>query len=166
MSISWDRDAAAHLAGRAGLGATPAELDSYVQVGLDGTVDFFVNYDSVDNTAMEAALFGLTLAIPPSHPTYDLTNITGLQKWFLHRMVYTARPLEEKITFFFNNHFTSGIGKVGDSILIYNQNKTVRPLAMGRFDDLVLSVTKEPAMLILLHNPTNVKGRPHQTHEP
>src|SRR5260370_33211697 len=166
MSISWDRDSTANSARRAGFGPTPAELDSYLQMGLDAPVDFFVNYDSVDNTAMEAGLFGLTLAIPPSHATYDLTNITGLQKWFLHRMVYTARPLEEKITFFFNNHFTSGIGKVGDSILIYNQNKTVRPRAMGRFDHLVLAVTEDPAMLILLHNPTNVKGRPHQTHEP
>src|SRR4029077_4096480 len=129
-----------------------AELDGYLQMGLDATVDFLVNYDSVDNTAMEAALFGLTMAMPPSHRTDDLTNITGVQKLFLHRMVYTSRPLEEKITFFLNNHFTSGIGKVGDSILIYNQNKTERALAMGRFDDLVLAITKDPAMLIWLDN--------------
>src|SRR5207302_11406996 len=115
MSITWDRDAAAHLARRAGFGATPAELDRYLQMGLDATVDFFVNYDSVDNSVMEGTLIGLTLAIPPSHATYDLTNITGVQKWFLHRMAYTARPLEEKMTFFLNSNCTWGVGKRVDS---------------------------------------------------
>jgi len=164
MSITWDREAAAHLARRAGFGATPAELDRYVQMGLDATVDFFVNYDSVDNGVMEAALIGLTTAVSPNKPVYDLTTITGVQKWVLHRMVFTARPLEEKITFFFNNHFTSGIGKVADSTLIYNQNKTERSLAMGRFDDLVLAITKDPAMMIWLDNQTNIKGRPNENY--
>jgi uncharacterized protein (DUF1800 family) len=164
MSITWDRETAAHLARRAGFGATPAELDRYLQMGLDATVDFFVNFDAVDNGVMEAALIGLITAVPGARATYDLTSTTGVQRWFLHRMVFTARPLEEKITFFFNNHFTSGIAKVGDSMLIYNQNKTERSLAMGRFDDLVLAITKDPAMLIWLDNATNVKGRPNENY--
>src|SRR5204862_3711746 len=73
-------------------------------------------------------------------------------------------PPIEKSTIFSNNLFTSGIAKVEDSTLIYNQNKTERSLAMGRFDDLVLAITKDPAMMIWLDNRTNTKGRPNENY--
>jgi hypothetical protein len=66
MSITWDREAAAHLARRAGFGATPAELDSWVQAGLDATVDRLINYGSVDNSSLENDLQTLTSAVPPA----------------------------------------------------------------------------------------------------
>ena len=165
MSIPWDRAAAAHLARRAGFGATPAELDAYVALGMDATVGQFVNYESLDNSVMESDLVRLTTTTPPATaPVYDLTNVTGIQKWFLHRMVNTRRPLEEKMTYFWNLHFTSGISKVGDATLILNQNKLERSLAVGRFDDLVLEITKDPAMMIWLDNATNVKSHPNENY--
>jgi uncharacterized protein (DUF1800 family) len=165
MSISWDRSAAAHLARRAGFGATPAELDQYVSQGLDATVDQFVHYDAIDNTQLENELVNLTTVLPPATaPTYDLANIGGVQKWFLHRMVFTRRPLEEKMTYLWNTVFTSGIAKVNDPTLILNQNKLERTMAVGRFDDLVLAVTKDPAMMIWLDNRTNVKSHPNENY--
>src|SRR5262249_17038946 len=165
MSIPWDRSAAAHLARRAGFGATPAELDAYVALGLDATVDQLVRYDGIDNSSMEADLVRLTQVTPPAtSPVYDLTNVTGAQKWFLHRMVSTRRPLEEKMTYFWNLHFTSGIPKVNDSTLILNQNKLERTMAVGRFDDLVLEITKDPAMMIWLDNATNVRSHPNENY--
>jgi hypothetical protein len=81
MSISWDREAAAHLARRAGFGATPAELDSLVGIGVDAAVDQFVNYGGIDNSALETALQGLTTAVPPATtPVYDLSTIGGVEK--------------------------------------------------------------------------------------
>src|SRR5450759_2668470 len=101
MSMSWDREAAAHLARRAGFGTTPAELDGLVSMGPDAAVDQFVNYGGIDNSALETALQGLTSFTPPAtSPVYDLSNIAGVEKWFLHRMVFTRRPLEEKMTYF------------------------------------------------------------------
>jgi hypothetical protein len=71
---SWDREAAAHLARRAGFGATPAELDASVPMGVDAAVDQFVNYDAVDNSALETALQSLTSFTPPAtSPVYDLS---------------------------------------------------------------------------------------------
>src|SRR5215470_1353769 len=35
---------------------------------------------------------------------------------------------------------------------------------MGRFDDLVLAITKDPAMMIWLDNQTNIKGRPNENY--
>ncbi len=165
MSISWDREAAAHLARRAGFGATPAELDGLVAMGPDAAVDQFVNYDEIDNSALETALQGLTSFAPPATaPVYDLSNIGGVEKWFLHRMVFTRRPLEEKMTYFWNGHFTSGVAKVQGITLMLNQNRTERQNAMGKFDDLVVQISQDPAMLIWLDNATSRAGRPNENY--
>jgi len=165
MTIAWNRESAAHLARRAGFGATPAELDQFVAEGLDSTVDRFVRFEGIDNTALETDLLRLTTIQPPAAaPLYDLTRVQGIQKWFLHRMAFTRRPLEERMTYFWNLLFTSGIAKVNEAALLLNQNKTERQLAVGRFDDLVLAITKDPAMLIWLDNFTNRKGRPNENY--
>jgi uncharacterized protein (DUF1800 family) len=163
MSISWDREAAAHLARRAGFGATPAELDSLVAIGAEAAVDQFVNYDGIDNSALETALQGLTTA-PTTNPVYDLSTIAGVEKWFLHRMVFTRRPLEEKMTYFWNGHFTSAIAKVQGVTLMLNQNKTQRQYALGRFDDLVVKISQDPAMLVWLDNAASRVGRPNENY--
>src|SRR5262249_61729819 len=100
MSIPWDREAAAHLARRAGFGATPAELDSWVQAGLDATVDRLVNYGAVDNSQLENDLQGLTSFVPPAtSPIYDLSRIGGVRRGVLHPMVFKERALEGKRTY-------------------------------------------------------------------
>ncbi|MDQ6893215.1 MAG: DUF1800 domain-containing protein [Acidobacteriota bacterium] len=165
MSISWSRSFAHHLARRAGFGGTPAEIDALTAMGHDAAVRSFVNTDAIDNSALESALTALTTPVPPATTApYDLNTATGLQKWFLHRMAFTARPLEEKMTFFWNQVLTSGIAKVNDATLMLIQNKTQRSLALGRLDDLILAISKDPAMLIWLDNYTNTKGRPNENY--
>lgn len=165
MTIAWDRGAAAHLARRAGFGGTPAEIDALVAMGLDAAVTSFVQYDGIDNSALEAQLTALSTPVPPAqNAVYNLATTNGIQKWFLHRMAFTKRPLEEKMALFWNGVLTSGVAKVGDTILMLNQNKTQRSFAVGRFDDLILAITKDPAMLIWLDNRTNVKGRPNENY--
>ena len=55
----------------------------------------------------------------------------GLQQWFLDRMAFSPRPLEEKITYFWNLHWTSGISKVQGVTLMFNQNATMRQYAQS-----------------------------------
>ncbi len=155
MSVSWTRDAAAHLYRRAGFGGTPAEIDLLYSRGLDGAVSWFVDDDSIDLSAYEAGL---------AARSYDLQRLTGLQQWFLDRMAFSPRPLEEKLTYFWNLHWTSGLSKVKGETLILNQNATERRLAMGKFDDLVLAISQDPAMLIWLDNATNRAGRPNENY--
>ena len=165
MSIRWDREAAAHLARRAGFGATPPELDTYVRIGVDAAVDQFVNYDSIDNSALETDLQSLTSIVPPATaPVYDLSRIDGVRRWFLHRMAFTKRPLEEKMTYLWNLWWTSGISKVQGVTLMLNQNKTMRQYALGKFDDIVVAISQDPAMLVWLDNYTSRVGRPNENY--
>src|SRR5579883_291278 len=45
-----------HLLRRAGFGASPAELAQYQQLGLAGTVERLINYEHVDNSALDQRL--------------------------------------------------------------------------------------------------------------
>src|SRR5262249_28241326 len=87
-----------HLLRRAGFGASAAELDLYRPLGLNGTVDRLVDYAAVDNSALDRRLNQLNL---------DLTKRPDLERWWLLRMIYTARPLEERMTLFWHGMLTS-----------------------------------------------------------
>ncbi|MGH9364461.1 MAG: DUF1800 domain-containing protein, partial [Thermoanaerobaculia bacterium] len=84
--------------------------------------------------------------------------------WFLDRMTFSPRPLEEKITYFWNLHWTSGLAKVQGVTLMLNQNKTMRQYAVGRFDDLVVKMSQDPAMLYWLDNWLSRLGRPNENY--
>src|SRR5262245_41695317 len=156
MSVNWTRDAAAHLYRRAGFGGTPSEIDALYARGLEGAVSWFVDDDGIDLSAYEAAL---------ASRNYNLQRLTGLQQWFLDRMAFSPRPLEEKMTYFWNLHWTSGLAKVKGETLILNQNQTERQFALGKFDDLVLAISQDPAMLVWLDNATNRAGRPNENYD-
>ena len=154
-AFNWDRDAAAHLLRRAGFGGTPAEIDALYALGPDGAVSRLVDAGSTDLTAYEAAL---------AAKNYNLTTIRGLDQWFLDRMAYSPRPLEEKMTYFWNLHWTSGISKVRGVTLMLNQNRTQRQYALGKFDDLVTKMTADPAMLVWLDNWLNKAAKPNENY--
>src|SRR6266568_977852 len=156
MSINWTRDAAAHLLRRAGFGGTPAEIDAlYARGSVEAAVSFLVDYASIDTTAYEASLTGRN---------YNLLNLRGIQQWFLDRMAFSPRRLAEKMTYFWNLHWTSGISKVKGVTLILNQNKTERQYAVGKFDDLVVKISQDPAMLYWLDNWLSRATRPNENY--
>lgn len=154
-TVNWSRDAAAHLLRRAGFGGTPSEIDDLFGRGLEGAVSRLVDYDSIDVAAYEQSL---------AAKNYNLANVRGLQQWFLDRMAFSPRPLEEKMTYFWNLHWTSGIAKVRGTTLILNQNKTERQYALARFDDLVLKISQDPAELVWLDNWLNRANRPNENY--
>jgi uncharacterized protein (DUF1800 family) len=155
MSVNWTRNAAAHLYRRAGFGATPAEIDSLYGRGLEGAVSHLIDFDTIDLGAYESGL---------AARNYNLGRITGLQQWLLDRMAFSPRPLEEKLTYFWNLHWTSGIAKVKGEALMVSQNKTQRQYAAGKFDELALRMSQDPAMLVWLDNSTNKVGRPNENY--
>lgn len=142
-AVNWTRDAAAHLLRRAGFGGTPAEIDDLYGRGLTGAVSRLIDYDGIDKTAYETAL---------AARSYNLLTTRGLQQWVLDRMAFSPRRLEEKMTYFWNLHWTSGIAKVQGVTLMLNQNQTMRQYAVGKFDDLAVKISQDPAMLVWLDN--------------
>lgn len=142
-----------HLLRRAGFGATQLELERFTSLGRAATVDYLLNYDSLDDAALENRLAGLSL---------DLTRIQDLQRWWLLRMVYTQRPLLEKMTLFWHGILTSGISKVNRPDLMWRQNQLFRQQALGSFDVILKAISRDPAMLIWLDSQSNRKSAPNE----
>jgi uncharacterized protein (DUF1800 family) len=79
-------------------------------------------------------------------------------------MLSTSRPLVEKLTLFWHGHFATAISKVKDPDAMLAQNELFRAKGMGRFRDLLLAVSQDPAMLYWLDSNTNRKGHPNENY--
>jgi uncharacterized protein (DUF1800 family) len=151
-AIDWNEQTAAHLYRRAAFGATEDELQAAVGAGLDATVDLLLNYDAVPNDALDSRIASMKL---------DLLSRTGSVRMWLTRMMFTARPLQERMALFWHDHFATSVNKVYIGIVL-PQIELFRRLALGSFADLCVHVAKDPAMLTWLDNYTSRKEHPNE----
>jgi uncharacterized protein (DUF1800 family) len=158
MALDNVRSQVAHLLRRAGFGATEAELDSYAQLGFAGAVDRLLNPEQVDDSAADQLLQPLTAKLG------DRKQIEASKFWWVNRMLYTQRPLQEKMTLFWHNHFATANSKVANSVLMLQQIQLFREQGMGNFETLLQKVTRDPAMLIWLDNRLNRKAAPNENY--
>jgi uncharacterized protein (DUF1800 family) len=88
-----------------------------------------------------------------------------LPLWWMQRMIATRRPLQEKLTLFWHGHLTSALSRVNQlRFTMTAQNEFFRRNALGSFHDLILGVSREPAMILWLDNNTNRKGKPNENY--
>src|SRR6185369_15444876 len=151
-TLSYDE--AAHLLRRMGFGGPPEEIDALAAKGREGAVDYLIAYRQVDNRLMEDQLQrGFDFSDPNDFSRF---NRGDMQRWWFTRMAYTTRPFEEKMTLFWHNHFATAASKVPE-IFLFTQNRLLRDNALARFDNLLLAVAQDPAMLIWLDGLSNVR---------
>ncbi|MHC4681239.1 MAG: DUF1800 domain-containing protein [Planctomycetota bacterium] len=106
----WGPEEAAHLARRAGFGASPDEVDMLTGMGMEAAVDSFIDYDPLD-----AALDAQMSALPDegeNNRLQDPQDDASLQGWWLYRMVHSTRPLQEQFTLFLHDTLVSAYEKV------------------------------------------------------
>src|SRR5207253_10124131 len=72
--------------------------------------------------------------------------------------------LREKMTLFWHNHFATSNAKVQSAALMQKQNQLLRTHALGKFEPLLLEVSKDPAMLVYLDSNSNIKGKPNENY--
>jgi uncharacterized protein (DUF1800 family) len=158
MALDNVRSQVAHLLRRAGFGATEAELDVYTPLGFAGAVDRLLNPEQVDDSATDQLLQPLTANLG------DRKQIEAAKFWWVNRMLYTQRPLQEKMTLFWHNHFATANSKVANAVLMLQQIQLFRDSGLGNFETLLQKVTRDPAMLIWLDNRLNRKGSPNENY--
>jgi uncharacterized protein (DUF1800 family) len=147
-----------HLLRRAGFGASPADLATYRALGFTGAVNQLLNYSQVSDSAMENRLNALNL---------DLNSPQDQQRWWLLRMAWTQRPLLEKMTLFWHGVLTSSFRKVGGKTAFMRmiiQNNFLRTHAFDTFDNILLGITSDPAMLFYLDLTRSTKAHPNENY--
>ncbi|OHV47903.1 DUF1800 domain-containing protein [Pseudofrankia sp. BMG5.36] len=159
---------------RAGFGASPAQLDAVVAGGYDAAVDALLGAGTRAGAGPDpeppptfAPLPKLAdvRTDPQARSTYAQmvreqgTELTG---WWVRRMVATADPFTEKLTFFWHGHFATSITKVRVAAAMLAQNEIFRRSGTGPFDALTLAVARDPAMLAWLDAGQNRKEHPNE----
>lgn len=146
-----------HLLRRAGFGGTAEEQATYASYGFEGAVDRLLNYQQVSDDETENRLKALNL---------DLNKPQNQQRWWLLRMAWTQRPLLEKMTLFWHGVLTSSNRKVGGQahMRMIVQNQFLRSHAFDTFDNILLGITSDPAMLYYLDLTKSRKNAPNENY--
>jgi uncharacterized protein (DUF1800 family) len=82
--------------------------------------------------------------------------------WWLDRMIRSNQPFIERMTLVWHDWFaTAGVGQTGLNV---EQNRLFRREGLGSFRDLLLKVTKDPAMLVWLSGNENTLWAPNENY--
>ncbi len=148
----------AHLMKRAGFGADKEELERRSKVGYEETVEELVN----------PSHFGIPSFDPDTlyrhHPAMENPGgnpLNGQAEW-MYRLINTPRPLEEKMALFWHQVFATGNAKVDHCAVVMKQVELFRTHGLGSYKDLLLMVSKDPAMIFWLDNNENHKDAPNE----
>ena len=148
-----------HLLRRAGFGARPADFDTFAPLSWSQAVERLLNVEATPDTL--SADPTPTQAIPDSDELrLSPVDVVG---WWMDRMVRTERPLEEKLTFFWHDHFATAVSKVPPPFMA-EQNQLLRRLGLGNFGTLLRAVAIDPAMLIFLDGHTSAAGNANENY--
>ncbi|PWR00138.1 DUF1800 domain-containing protein [Leucothrix pacifica] len=85
-----------------------------------------------------------------------------LKQWWMHHLLTTKAPVQERMTIFWHNHFTSSFEKVQQPKIMYMQNQLLRENALGNFAVMLRKISRDPAMLVYLDGSLNKKGKPNE----
>ncbi len=156
---AWDERRAALLFRRAAFCAPQATLRAALKQDPQAAVDGLFVADPLAQQspqAFEAESETLAAAVRATGDAKQLST------WWLHRMLNSPQPLQEKLTLFWHGHFATGAEKVGDVELMLGQNQLFRSEASGDFRRLVHGIAKDPAMLIYLDSVSNRKAHANE----
>ncbi len=152
--LSADPGALPHLLRRAGFMPSLAELTSARSADVSALVDSLLAPSAESDRASEMDRLGESIAAR--------NDIAALRAWWFSRLRHTARPLHARLALFWHNHFATSNTKIQSAPLMLRQLRTLESLALAPFADLLLALSKDPAMLLWLDGNANAKGRPNE----
>jgi uncharacterized protein (DUF1800 family) len=154
----------AHLLRRAGFGASKEQIDEFQALGITAAVDRLLDYDKIeDDTEDRIRSFDL-----------NLRKAADLQRWWLLRMIYSKRQLQERMVLFWHGLLTSAYSKVGlpnptpqnpnPPQYMLDQHTFFRQHATDTFETIILGISRDPAMMVWLDAQTNNKAKPNENY--
>ena len=138
-----------HLLRRAGFGAPREELEARAAKGYEATVEELLNPKTQEIADRDEMM--------RYHPwTWRPGTLPGMgaAEW-LHDMVNTENPLEEKMALFWHQVFATGVSKVDHYDDVMDMIVKFRQKGMGDFRVLLLEMAQDPAMIYWLDNCDN-----------
>ena len=145
-----DIELASHLMRRAGFGLRHEELLELVKDPYETIVDNLLN-------EIDASWLGDYMVRRFDNEASGMINVPGTARTWIYRMISTSNPLQEKMPLFWHGIFATGIPKVINGRVLFDQINMFRKHGLGKFDDLLIHLAKDPAMIVWLDNQENHK---------
>ncbi len=137
---------ARHLMRRAGFGASPKEIGKIVKRG-------YTRGELVDR---------LLAYKPKPIKVHKKDGMDDVYDRWLETMLKTKKPLLEKLTLFWHDHFATANAKVQDTERMARQNALLRTMAKGDFRQFLKRMNTDPAMMDFLDT---LRNRPKEPNE-
>jgi uncharacterized protein (DUF1800 family) len=172
-----------HLLDRIGYGGDPWTIGRLQTLGLNGYIDEQLDPDAIDDSAVETALAShypsLALSVVEVRDCYP-NNVPGtcpglegavkndvwkeMEESEIYRAVASRRQLEAVLVDFWFNHFnvSGSVGQQKWNTPSYLRD-SLRPWVLENFEEIVLRMTRGPAMLDYLDQRYNQVGVPPGT---
>ena len=135
----------AHLMRRAGFGSSYEELEQRVAKGYEATVEELLHPEVQSDLQMD-------IMNRYMHGWRDMNGLMANQGYWTYRMVNSPRQLEEKMALFWHGIFCVGDSKCMRARQILLELNNFRSHGMGKFDELLMYLSSDPAMLYYLDN--------------
>ena len=159
-----------HLFMRSGFGAGLVDLEHLSAMGVKSAVDLILkNSSDIEslNVATENTMEKMVNDKSPEEKKLmqkelrkeSKEKIKQLNILWINKMAEGRQALREKMTLFWHGHFAC---QNSNAFYVQNQNNIIRKYALGKFGDLLMAVSKDPAMLSFLNNRQNKKGNPNE----
>jgi uncharacterized protein (DUF1800 family) len=146
-----DLSLVAHLLRRAAFGGTTEELAHFTNIDYEQAVDELL--DASDTTSIPQDI------IRRYHVDMsDLRTRPSSSGNWLYHMVNTDAPFVEKVNMFWHRVFATAQTKLIQGMPMVTQLGMLREHGLGKFDNLLLQLSRDPAMLMFLDNQDNHKG--------
>ncbi len=179
---SWSVADVQHFARRAGFGLSPADAAALQAQAPGAAIDAWIDGTGPahDLTAFGAALATADVvtepqvnanandpgsvnvpAVPGPHAFLVegadawRNNLNTAQAAWAWRMQHNPYAFQERLALFWHNLFATGWHKVNNAALMLRQVQVFRSQGLASFDDLLVAVSKDPAMCIWLDSILN-----------
>ena len=157
-----------HLYSRAGFGISIQDAQKIQAKKTDEIIDLLLNtkgkqgyLDSIKLSEMplRSEMKGLSKEEKRDLNQLARNKVKNLNTTWLKQIITSPTPLLEKTTLFWHGHFAC---RVENPYMAQQLNNIEREFAFAPFKDLLMAVSKSPAMLQFLNNRQNHKEHPNE----
>lgn len=158
---------------RVTFGASNAHLNQISSLNLTDLVDLVLNEKTLNDTPINNYQnvspdpnipYGSSWVNDQFIQTIDVLRFRSFGGWLGNRLIDQELSIQEKMTLFLHNLLPVQSTVVQDSRKLFQNYKLLFDHAFGNYKELVLKVSKNPAMLVYLNGRLNNKNSPDENY--
>ena len=173
-SGAWSLSEVKHLLRRTRFGATKAECDHYLSIGLSGALNELLTplatqpapplYTATAVYNDPNVPFGQTWVNAAYDALANGQRLRSFRSWWIGLMLQPDPGITERMVLFWHNHFVTEAATLGNAVMGYQNNALLRLHALGNFKTMTRAVTIDPGMLRYLNGYLNTASAPDENY--